>query len=124
MRKFAAILSLFAAVLLTEAHWSVMQSITWAAMIQSTDSSASFAETVLSTLSGEAPCQHCQALLEEKESQRNDVLAMMGQAPVLAPFCRSLARPTRKDVLLFSITEPDSPRRASALDPPEPPPRA
>ncbi|MEM6280509.1 MAG: hypothetical protein AAF733_13585, partial [Verrucomicrobiota bacterium] len=66
MRKFIASLALIAAFLSTDLQWSVMQTVTWAHMIHQSDSPVSLQEKIISTITGEAPCDHCAALAEEQ----------------------------------------------------------
>lgn len=103
MKKFTTILAIVAAFLSTDLQWTVMQTATWVNMIHQSDSTASFAEKVVSTITGEAPCEHCQALAEEQGSERNEMLSLLGKGPLLAPVEGSLFRLTHEGHVLFDL---------------------
>ncbi len=101
----------------------VMQSVTWVAMIQTSDSSATLGDKILFTISGEAPCEHCEALAEKKNSSRSEVLSFLNQAPLLGPLQRKVAPPTRREVFLFSLTRDFLLPDLGVTSPLVPPPR-
>ncbi|MDF1850703.1 MAG: hypothetical protein P1U85_07720 [Verrucomicrobiales bacterium] len=122
MKKSGFILCILATTVVTEVHWAVMQSVTWVAMIQTSNSSATLGEKLLSTISGEAPCDHCEALAEEKGASRSEVLSMIGQAPLLAPTPWQKASTSRTDIYLFLLREGSSSTPLPGASPPLPPP--
>jgi len=103
LKKFITILALAAAVLSTDLHWSVMQTVTWAKMIHQSDSSASLTEKVISTITGEAPCRYCEALAGEQGSERNEILSLLGKGPLLAPLDGSVFRLSHTGLTLFEL---------------------
>ncbi|MDF1658203.1 MAG: hypothetical protein P1U58_11370 [Verrucomicrobiales bacterium] len=121
MRKFITILAFAAAILSTDLHWSVVQTVIWAKMIHQSDSSASFSEKVISTITGEAPCHHCEALAAEQGSERNEILSLLGKGPLLAPLGTSIFRLSHKGLRLFELAtvgNPDLPIFATGIDRP------
>lgn len=103
MKKFTTILAIIAAFLSTDLQWSVMQTVTWVNMIHQSESTASLSEKIVSTVTGEAPCQHCQALADEQGSERNEILSLLGKGPLLAPVESSLFRLTHQGHTLFTL---------------------
>lgn len=80
-----------------------MQTATWVQMIHQSESTASFAEKVVSTVTGEAPCDRCSALAEEKGSERNELFSLLGKGPVLAPLDGTHLTLTHSGHSLFSL---------------------
>lgn len=105
MKKLFTSLALIAAFLSTDLQWSVMQSVTWACMIQQSDAPVSFPKKVLSTITGEAPCDFCEALAEEQNSERSEILSLIGKGPLLAPLDGSPFQLTHSGQALFSLSE-------------------
>ena len=103
MKKFTTILAIVAAFLSTDLQWSVMQTATWVNMIHQSDSTASLSAKIVSTITGEAPCHHCEALSEEQGSERNEILSLLGKGPLLAPVDGSLFRLTHQGHSLFDL---------------------
>lgn len=123
LKKLAVILCLLATTVLTEVHWAVMQTVTWVSMIQTSEAPLSLGEKILSTISGEAPCEHCEAIAEEKSSSRSEVLSLLHQGPVLGPLQRKVARPARHEVFLFSLARESALPDLGSPAPLVPPPR-
>ena len=124
VRNFIASLALIAAFLSTELQWSVMQTVTWAHMIQQSESAASFGEKVISTITGEAPCDYCSALAEEKGSERNEVCSLLGKGPFLAPLDSPAFRLTHYGHSLFSLADRHGTESQFIAEGIKPPPRA
>ncbi|MEM1443879.1 MAG: hypothetical protein AAGF67_16145 [Verrucomicrobiota bacterium] len=103
MKNLIASLALIAAFLSTDLHWSVMQTMTWAHMIQQSESTASLSEKIVSTITGEAPCDHCSALAEEQNSERSEILSLLGKGPLLVPLDGSAFLLTHSGHSLFQL---------------------
>ncbi len=85
MNRITTILALLAAVLLTDVHWSVMQSVTWAKMVSEGDTNVGLIARISETVSGAAPCDHCIALEVERSSEQEETLDLLTKTQVLAP---------------------------------------
>lgn len=96
-------MALLAAVLLTDVHWGVMQSVSWARMIQQADRSADFVDVVAATLSGADPCAHCLALQSERESEQEETLDLLTKLQVLAPISAASTNLSRAECPLFAL---------------------
>lgn len=103
MKKFTSILAIVAAFLSTDLQWSVMQTVTWVNMIQQSDSTTSLAQKVVSTITGQAPCEHCEALASEQNSERNEIFSLLGKCPMLAPLGGSPFRLSHRGDELFVL---------------------
>ena len=124
LKKSGLILCLLATFVLTEVHWTVMQSITWIVMIQASEAPISLGEKIASAVSGKAPCDHCEALLKEKGASRSEVLSMIGHSPLLGPIPQRKMRPARENFLLFSLPDDPTLEALPGLRPSIPPPES
>lgn len=98
MRRLGQIGCLLVAFSVTDLHWFVLQSITWAEMIASASSrpEMSLSEAVVRTLSGESPCSRCEAIQEERDSDREQILELISKTLILAPISNGpLRAPSR-----------------------------
>ena len=124
LKKFITSLALAAAFLSTDLHWSVMQTVTWVHMIHQSESTASFSDKLISTVTGEAPCKHCQALAEEKGSERNEILSLLGKGPLLASVTVEQWHLSRCGYELFALRSPACTPGLLAVSGIDHPPRA
>ena len=106
MKRFASILAILAAVLLTDVHWSVMQSVSWFQMIQQSPSEISLAETVISTISGHLPCDHCKALQEGRTAEQEKEFAFLAKGHLLLPIASEKTSLSHLHTALFDLLEP------------------
>lgn len=82
MKNLAAALALFASVLLGDVHWAVMQTLTWTEMArQETDAGI---RSVMKIFSGESVCEHCEAIREGRDSNRENPSELLSQSRLLA----------------------------------------
>ncbi len=102
LKNFATILALVAAVLITDLHWSVLQSVTWANMI-SESQAATFPEKVASVLSGQNPCEHCMAIESGRSSDSEKNLDLSTKSILLVPIASNGVSPGRHDSMLFRL---------------------
>ncbi|MEM9280979.1 MAG: hypothetical protein AAGA96_04070 [Verrucomicrobiota bacterium] len=103
MRRIATILAVLAALLLTDVHWSVMQSITWARMIAIGESEVAISKRIADTFSGHHRCIFCFALEAERSSDQEETLDLITKFQVLgtvSPTHRHFSPPRRA---LFSL---------------------
>ncbi|MDF1861923.1 MAG: hypothetical protein P1U87_17015 [Verrucomicrobiales bacterium] len=83
MKPLAAAFAILASVVLTEAHWIVMQSISLAQM--SWTASQTEGQTIGDVFSGRLICDHCCAITEGKNSEGERTFDLLSQGRVLAP---------------------------------------
>jgi len=75
-----------------------MQSITWSEMILASTHrpGVTLGESIVRTVSGRAPCDHCHAIEREKASEGEQLLDLLSKNILLAPLaCRSMGAPPR-----------------------------
>jgi len=100
MHRLGLICCVLVALSVTDAHWFAMQSLTWAKMIISASarSETTLTETVARTISGVAPCSHCEAIDRERESEGEQLLDLVSKNMVLGPpEARPVRAPARSD---------------------------
>ena len=102
LKKFATILALVAAVLITDLHWCVLQSVTYANMI-SESQAATFSEKVADVLSGRNPCEHCVAIETERSSDNEKNLDLSTKSILLSPISSTRIESARNESMLFSL---------------------
>ncbi|MEM9016987.1 MAG: hypothetical protein AAGC68_08230 [Verrucomicrobiota bacterium] len=103
MRKLFTIPALIAAFLSMDLHWSVMQTVTWVAMIQESGEQATLGEKVIATITGQDPCLHCDALAEQRQSERDEPFSLFGNGPQLAPIVLSQSTISHCRHALFAL---------------------
>ncbi len=103
MKKFATILALVAAVLITDLHWCVLQSVTYANMI-SESQATTFSEKVATVLSGKNPCEHCIAIESERNSDSEKNLDLSTKSFLLSPLASTKVSSKRHESVLFSFS--------------------
>jgi hypothetical protein len=103
LKKFATIFALVAALLITDLHWCVLQSVTWANMI-SESQAATFSEKVADVLSGQNPCDHCIAIESERSSEGEKNLDLSTKSILLSPIASTRITSCRRESLLFSLS--------------------
>jgi hypothetical protein len=102
LKKFATILALVAAVLITDLHWCVLQSVTWANMITESKA-ATFSEKVADVLSGQNPCEHCDAIEAARHSDSERDLDLSTKSILLSPIVSSKVTSDRQESILFCL---------------------
>lgn len=88
MKKVSQILAILAAVVITDAHWAVMQSITWVDMVSGT-SGDDVPMAILEAISGERPCVKCCLIQQERESEQERQLEIVSKSGTIAPLHNS-----------------------------------
>ena len=106
MNRLITILALTAAVLLTDVHWGVMQSITWAKMVAVQSSDESLSSRIAQAISGEAPCDHCLALESERTSEQEEILDLLAKSQVLGPINAGSVKFSHPGFALFNLDAP------------------
>ena len=103
LNRFTIILAILAALLLTDVHWGVMQSITWAKMVSEGDRSVTLITRITQTVSGQAPCDHCVALEGERTSEQEETLNLLAKSQVIAPISVANLQFSHPGVALFRV---------------------
>ncbi|MEM7697692.1 MAG: hypothetical protein AAF236_04730 [Verrucomicrobiota bacterium] len=93
-----------AALIVTDLHWAVMQTITWAEMISQRQPAISFSEMLAETVSGEAPCDRCEAIAAERSSEDEHLLDLLAKAPLVAENPARLPRLGHPSTELFDLS--------------------
>ena len=94
MRQFSIILAILASVILTDAHWFVMQSIAWVDM--SIDASHSDEVSLEDVFTGRILCTQCKVIAKGKKNQKDHTVEVLAQGRTLAPIAvESLSIPPR-----------------------------
>lgn len=102
LKKFATILALVAAVLITDLHWCVLQSVTYANMI-SESQATTFSEKVADVLSGQNPCDHCISIESGRSSDSEKNLDLSTKSILLSPIASTKIEAARNESMLFSL---------------------
>lgn len=119
MNRFASILAIFAGLFLTDAHWLVMQSVSWVEM------SRDMNQSIAKVITGESVCDHCRAISEGKQTQENRTFDLLSQAKLLTRLNFELARlPEREAEKLRWHPFIDQVKDPHYVDVPVPPPWA
>ena len=101
-----------------------MQSITWVQMVQEAPASTSLVEKVLTTISGNAPCDHCKALQAEKLTEQEKEATLLSNSQTVAPLSLASHQLSHTRKVLFAITEPQSGKGSGYIFGIDHPPRA
>jgi len=93
LKKLQQILAIVVAVVLTDAHWAVLQSVAWVEMVSvaTTEKEVGFTDAIRDVIAGEQPCVKCCLIQEERESDREQWLETIAKSGTIAPLDRSNA---------------------------------
>ncbi len=106
MNRFTTVLAIFAAVLLTDAHWGVMQSITWVKMVAVQGSDDSLSSRIAEVVSGQSPCDQCLALGNERNSQEEKTLELLTKSQALGLISVAKIDLSHSGIALFDLNSP------------------
>ena len=108
-------------VVMLGAHWAVLQTVAWTAMLADNLQSCAFRDAVVKTFDGKHPCCLCKAIAAGKQSEKKNEFSLqlpkLEFPPVKGNFV--LTPPTRIQVLPAH----DFFGRSFMPEPPTPPPR-
>jgi hypothetical protein len=80
----------FALVATISAHWALLQTVAWTAMLANNLQSRSLHDAVTMTFDGAHPCPLCKAIAAGKKSEQKDQLALEKQRLEFPPVQESL----------------------------------
>ena len=122
LRCFGRLLLITALVSVIGGHWAILQSVAWANMLVVNLRTDSFTEAVSKTFDGEHPCRMCQAISQERQTEKKEDLLDLKLRKL--EFTQKVETVVLTPPLLFW----ELPSQSSAFDslsspPPLPPPR-
>ena len=119
--RFAKMLLIVTLVATTGAHWALLQSVAWTAMLADNLSCGSVSQAVSRTFDGEHPCPLCKAIAAGKKSEKkkDSTLQLQKFEFPLANENPSLASPLQFEAPLPAIAF----FKVHIQRPPVPPPR-
>ncbi len=109
LKRIGVILSLLAAVVLTDIHWAVMQSVAWADMIRQDQAvgAESLVDSVVRNVVSADPCKHCDAIQAGQNSEREQQLDILLKLGTLAPITfTQTSLPPREESPFIFVKEP------------------
>ncbi len=109
MRRISTVLAILAAILLTDVHWSVLQTITWVEMVRTSSSDAGLVDRVVETVTGAVTCDHCIALADERSSEPEELLDLLAKSQFLAPIRSGSLGLSHGSESLFRLAPLESP---------------
>jgi hypothetical protein len=122
VRKLPRLLLVLALLASSGAHWAVLQSVAWTAMLAENLRTVSLAEAVHKTFDGQHPCSLCKQISAGKKSQKKAELSLS---------LKKLDFDSRRTTFVFSapqnftlLPEQSCSARQLAHKPPAPPPRS
>jgi len=120
--KYLAKFLVVAALVLTlGAHWALLQTVAWTAMLANNLRMHSFSESVCRTFDGKHPCPICLAIAAAKKSEKKSGFTFQTQRLEFPPLKESIAliAPSRFELLPQKNFSAES----VSQKPPTPPPR-
>ncbi len=99
MKRLQQILAIIVAVVLTDAHWAVLQSVAWVEMVSDAraDTEVEFSVAIRDVISGGQPCVKCCLIQKELDSDQEQLLEAIAKSGTAAPLGRSsVLLPPRK----------------------------
>ncbi len=78
-KRFGKIFLVLALVAMLGAHWALLQSVAWTAMLAGNLQSSSFQAAVEKTFDGKHPCPLCKAIAAGKKSERKTEFSFQAQ---------------------------------------------
>jgi hypothetical protein len=119
--RFGKILLVVALAAILGAHWALLQSVAWTAMLADNLRTYSVAESVTRTFDGKHPCPLCRAIAAAEKSEKKSGSALQTQKLEFPPTKENpvLIVPSSYHLLPQANTFADS----LAQKPPTPPPR-
>ena len=104
------------------AHWALLQTVAWTAMLAGNLQTASFHQAMTKTFDGKHPCCLCQAIAAGKQSEKKAEFSFklhkLDSPPLQEGFALIAPKPFRQPPLA------DAPAKLRAEPPLTPPPRA
>lgn len=118
--KLGKVFVVFSLVATLIAHWALLQTVAWTAMLARNLESWSFQDAVTRTFDGEHPCPFCKAIAADKNSEQKNSLTCQNQKLEFLPSHDGLILVAPSDV---EILCQDTFAESMPQKPPTPPPR-